>query len=256
MSPNCSRPRTSVWSSRPRQQGRLARALRDDWRGRPADRRSAASTCPTSWRRGDRNGPSWSKPAPCRSGGRERSRAGGPAARRHAHRVQRDQPRLRRRLPLSRHAGRLLQGLAGGRGRRGPALRAAAGPVRRARPALRRLPRASTGCGTWRARRRTSRSRAWPSCRACWRRAGWTSPPASWSDCAVPATTARPTCPVVILRDEIGHVAAGTRWFRSPVRPARDSSPSRRSSRLLEVPARGAALPLAPRGPAPGGVHR
>lgn len=64
---------------------------------------------------------------------------------------------------------------------------------------------------------RTTSQPAWRWCRARWRRAGWTPRRSSRPSCAPIGTPdALAACDIlgIILRDEIGHVAIGNRWYR------------------------------------------
>ena len=72
----------------------------------------------------------------------------------------------------------------------------------------------TTACGRWSSAPRTTSSRAWRWCRARWKRAAWTPRRRcrpSWRK----AGDARAVEILgVILRDEVGHVAIGNRWYR------------------------------------------
>ena len=84
----------------------------------------------------------------------------------------------------------------------------------RVRLCLRRLSRSRRPLGNGASARAATCSRAWRSCRARWRRAGSTRRRRSSKRLAQAGDHASAAILDVILRDEIGHVLIGNRWFR------------------------------------------
>ena len=206
-----------------------ARSLRADRRKAAGGARAAASCRPAldrrrrrrraarparAARRGPQLVPPTARAAPLALHARGPRRA---AARDRAHRVQRDQPGARRGLALRRHARRLLPRLAArGRARRRCTSALLREHLRVARPATTATSTPTTACGRCARRtRRRRRSRAWRWCRARWRRAASTRRRRCRPSCAA-RRRRRAAVEIldIILRDEVGHVAIGNRWYR------------------------------------------
>ena len=141
-------------------------------------------------------------------------RACGAAACAGAHRVQRNRPGAGPRVALCRPAGSLLPRLdRGGRSRRLHTsvccTSVCAIPVRTTA-----ISRRTTACGTWRARRRATLWRGWHWYHVHWRLVALDASPAVRAKFVAAGDQASAQVIDLILRDEVGHVAIGNRWFR------------------------------------------
>jgi hypothetical protein len=71
---------------------------------------------------------------------------------------------------------------------------------------------ATTACGKWSTRRAATCWRAWRWCRAPWKRGAWTRfRPARQAGAG--GDLAAAAILDIILRDEVGHVEIGNRWY-------------------------------------------
>ena len=143
-----------------------------------------------------------------------RSGAGRAAARARAHRIQRDQSGARRRLAFRRHAGRFLSRLAESRGGRSASFFAAERAARRNSGMSTAISRRTTACGKCAERTRGNVLARMALVPRTLEARGLDASPPIRKRLAQAGDHASAAILDVILRDEIGHVLIGNRWFR------------------------------------------